>query len=67
MLKGSRVVEPWMLKEIADEVAFIPATVPLSRRAPLPKVANPVQIATLPITALVDVEMVPLPPPQVVV
>jgi hypothetical protein len=34
MLKGSKVPEPWRLKDMVEEVALIPATVPLSIKAP---------------------------------
>ncbi len=42
-LKGSKVVAPWMLKLIVLEVALMPATEPLSIRAPLAKVEALVQ------------------------
>jgi hypothetical protein len=48
MLKGSRVVEPWTLKEIVDEVALIPATVPLSKRMPVERLLAVVHLATSP-------------------
>jgi hypothetical protein len=40
---------PWMLKVMVEEVALMPAIVPLSKRAPLPTVEGEVQKATLPI------------------
>jgi hypothetical protein len=53
---------PCKLKVTVEEVALMPATVPLSIKAPLPKVARPVQIATLPMVALVEVVILPPPP-----
>ena len=47
-LKGSRVVVPWMLKEIADEVALTPETVPLSRIRPWARVLAPFHMETKP-------------------
>ena len=52
---------PWILKPIVEDVAPIPATVPLSKSTPLVKVAGlPVAIATWPD---VNGEVVPTPPP----
>jgi len=48
-LKGFKIPLPWTLKETVEEVAPIPATVPLSIRAPLVKEEAPFQIATLPL------------------
>ena len=39
---------PWMLKEIVDEVAPIPATVPLSIKMPEAVVVGPVYLTTKP-------------------
>ena len=46
-----------------EEVVFTPATVPLSKSAPLPKVEKAGQIAALPTAASVEVEILPPPPP----
>jgi hypothetical protein len=48
-LKIVLVPEPWMLKEMAEEVAPIPATLPLSNKAPLVRELVPFQMATLPL------------------
>ena len=45
-LKGSKVVVPCTLKLIVEEEAFTPATVPLSKIMPVPKVVLAVQRAT---------------------
>ena len=47
-LKGSKVVVPWMLKVTVEDVALIPATVPLSLINPWLKVLAPFQIETKP-------------------
>ena len=39
---------PWMLKPMLVEVAFMPSTLPLSKRAPLVREVVPFQMATLP-------------------
>ena len=47
-LKGSRVVVPWTLNDTVADVAFTPATVPLSKRVPSVKVLVPFHLATFP-------------------
>ena len=48
-LKGSRVVLPWTLKEIVDELALMPATAPLSIKAPWAKAEADVHLAAKPL------------------
>jgi hypothetical protein len=48
MLKGSSVPVPWTLKEMVEEVALIPATVPLSKRMPVLRLLAVVHLATSP-------------------
>ena len=45
-LKGFRVPVPWTLRDTAAEVALTPATVPLSRRAPVESVEALVHLDT---------------------
>jgi hypothetical protein len=51
-LKGSRVPVPWILKDTVEEVAPIPATVPLSMRMPAAVVLAPVALTTKPLVKL---------------
>lgn len=44
--KGSKVVVPWILKLIVDEVALTPETVPLSLSVPMVNPVEEAQVAT---------------------
>ena len=58
MTKGSRAAVCWMLKETVDDVAVMPATVPLSLMIPGVKAA-----ATLPVKTKPGVkDAAPVPP-----
>ena len=57
-LKGSKVPEPWTLKEIVEEVAFTPATVPLSLKIPGAMALVPWPVKTKPGVK----EAAPVPP-----
>ena len=48
-LKGSRVVVPWTLKLIVEEVALAPATVPLSKRMPVVRAEAEDHLVTKPV------------------
>ena len=48
-LKGSKLLVPWRLKEMEEEVAPIPATVPLSMRMPAAVEEAPVALTTKPL------------------
>lgn len=59
-LNGSMLpAVPWMLKLMLDDVAFCPATVPLSSRVPIVAPVEEAQTITYP---LVPPESVPPPP-----
>ena len=53
-----------MLKETVEEVAPMPATVPLSNKTPLVNEPVPFQMATLPMVPVPDKE---LPPVEIVI
>lgn len=64
-LNGFNAPLPCTLKETVEEVAFRPATVPLSNKRLFPSVESPVQTGSLPICAGVEVVIEPEPPPPV--
>ena len=64
MVKGSRPAPCWMRNETAAEVALMPATVPLSKTAPLVKELVPFQMATLPADPL---PLMLVPPWEIVI
>ena len=49
---GSRVVVPFTVKETVEDVALIPATVPLSKAIPVEMVFAPVHLVTYPFVPL---------------
>ena len=57
MANGSRVPVPLMLKAIVEDVALIPATVPLSISTPVPKVEGPVHLARYPLVPKKEEDM----------
>jgi hypothetical protein len=65
-LKGLRFPEPWTLKEVAEEVAFTPATVPLAMRGSIePAVPEAVEFIVI-IFGELEVDIVILMPGEIV-